>query len=93
MRANLRGKQRDVGGADAVVAVSAQVASYLRERSPEIAAGRIEVIPNGVDIVRIRSLVAAAARPMADPYAVFIGKLARNKGVSQRWSMLSSAHG
>jgi len=82
MRANLRGKQRDVGGADAVVAVSTQVASYLRERSPEIAAGRVEVIPNGVDIVRMRSLVAGAARPMAEPYAVFIGKLAHNKGVS-----------
>jgi glycosyltransferase involved in cell wall biosynthesis len=82
MRANLRSKQRDVGSADAVVAVSAQVASYLRERSPDVAATRIEVIPNGVDIARIRSLVAAAARPMNEPYAVFIGKLARNKGVS-----------
>jgi glycosyltransferase involved in cell wall biosynthesis len=82
MRANLRGKQSDLAAADAIVAVSEQVASYLRERSPEIAAGRIEVIPNGVDIARIRSLVAAAVRPMDEPYAVFIGKLARNKGVS-----------
>ncbi len=82
MRANLRAKQKDVGGADAIVAVSAQVAAYLRERSPEIAAGRIEVIPNGVDIATTRSLVAAAARPLDGPYAVFIGKLAHNKGVS-----------
>ena len=82
MRANLRGKQRDIAGADAIVAVSAQVASYLRARSPEIAAGRVEVIPNGVDILRARTLVAAAARPLDQPYAVFIGKLARNKGVS-----------
>ncbi len=35
MRANLRLKQEDVADADAIVAVSAQVASYLRERSPE----------------------------------------------------------
>jgi glycogen synthase len=82
MRANLRAKQTDVAAADAIVAVSAQVASYLRERSPEIAGGRLEVIPNCVDIARTRSLVAAAARPMAEPYAVFVGKLALNKGVS-----------
>lgn len=82
MRANLRNKQLAVAGADAIVAVSRRVAAYLRERSPDFAASRIEVIPNSVDIGRIRALVTASAPLVASPYAVFIGKLAQNKGVA-----------
>jgi glycosyltransferase involved in cell wall biosynthesis len=82
MRANLRGKQRALSGADAIVAVSRRVAADLRERSPAVAATRIETIPNGVDVAGVRAQVRESTRPLTEPYAVFVGKLARNKGVS-----------
>ena len=82
MRSNLSLKQRTLAHANAIVAVSARVQSYLRERSALLAGARIEVIPNGVDIQRIRDLVRASAPPSAKPYAVFVGKLATNKGAS-----------
>ena len=81
MRANLRGKQRALSGANAIVAVSRQVAADLRQRSPALARARIETIPNGVDVSDVRANVHGTAGPMAEPYAVFVGKLARNKGV------------
>jgi glycogen synthase len=82
MRRNLKRKQHTLAEADAVVAVSARVASYLRERSPDLARARIETIPNGVDVGAMRAHVAASARPLDRPYALFIGKLAHNKGVA-----------
>jgi glycosyltransferase involved in cell wall biosynthesis len=82
MRANLRQKQRDLAGADAIVAVSGQVAAYLRDRSPDLANARIETIPNGVDVTGMRAYVRASSSPLDRPYALFIGKLARNKGVT-----------
>ena len=81
MRANLRRKQESLADADAIVAVSGQVAAYLRERAPALVGARIETIPNGVDVRSMRAHVHASARPLDRPYAVFIGKLARNKGV------------
>lgn len=81
MRANLRGKQRALGAADAIVAVSRQVAADLRERSPRLARARIETIPNGVDVAGVRAEVHGSTRPIPEPYALFVGKLARNKGV------------
>jgi glycosyltransferase involved in cell wall biosynthesis len=80
MRANLRGKQADLAAADAIVAVSHAVAAHLCQRSPQLAASRVEVIPNGVDIARVRALVRSAAPPMEGEYALFVGKLAPNKG-------------
>ena len=81
MRANLRGKQRLLGGADAIVAVSRQVAADLRQRVPRFQRARIETIPNAVDVSAVRARALASGRPMAEPYALFVGKLARNKGV------------
>lgn len=81
MRANLRGKQRALGAADAIVAVSRQVAADLRQRSPRLARARIETIPNGVDVSGVRAEAHGSTRPIAEPYALFVGKLARNKGV------------
>ena len=80
MRANLAGKQRALSGADAVVAVSRQMEADLRQRSPMLARARIETIPNGVDVAGVRAAVVTSARPTAAPYALFVGKLARNKG-------------
>jgi glycosyltransferase involved in cell wall biosynthesis len=81
MRANLRHKQQDLAAADAIVAVSGRVEAYLRERAPGLANTRIETIPNGVDVPGVRAHVRASAPPLDRPYALFIGKLARNKGV------------
>jgi glycosyltransferase involved in cell wall biosynthesis len=80
MRANLRRKQATLAQADAVVAVSGHVAAALRERAPELQSARIDVIPNGVDVPRVRAEADAAPRPISGRYAVFVGKLAKNKG-------------
>jgi len=82
MRANLRRKQQALAGAHAIVAVSGPVAAFLRARSPALAGARIETIPNGVDVAGVRAHVASSPPPLAGPYALFIGKLARNKGVA-----------
>ena len=40
------------------------------------------MIPNPVDIAGLRARAAAAAPPMDGPYALYLGKLAPNKGTS-----------
>jgi glycosyltransferase involved in cell wall biosynthesis len=81
MRSNLRLKQHGLSGADLVIAVSRWMASDLRRRSPQLADTRIETIPNAVDVTGVRAAVRGSSRPIEEPYAVFAGKLARNKGV------------
>lgn len=80
MRGNLARKQRALAGADAIVAVSSAIAHDLRARSQALHAARIEVIPNPVDVPGLQASAAASAAPLAGPYAVFVGKLERNKG-------------
>ena len=80
MRANLRRKQAGIADAGAIIAVSHYVANALRERSPVLANSRIDVIPNGVDVSAVLAAVDAEPRPMSGPYALFVGKLAKNKG-------------
>jgi glycogen(starch) synthase len=80
MRGNLRRKQSSLADADVIVAVSGHVAISLRERAPELARARIEVVPNGVDVPGVRAEADATARPIPERYAVFVGKLAKNKG-------------
>lgn len=82
MRGNLRRKQRGIGGADAIIAVSSTIAADLRARSPEIAAARVEIIPNPVNIEALRQTAATAAAPVDGPYALYLGKLAPNKGTA-----------
>lgn len=82
MRANLKRKQTNLARADAIVAVSRQVAADLRHRAPELAHARIEIVPNGMDVAGVRAIVKASARPLTQPYALFVGKLATNKGVT-----------
>lgn len=82
MRANLARKRRGLGSADAVVAVSSAIAADIRARAPGLAATRVEVIPNPVDIADLRARAARAAAPMPAPYALYVGKLAPNKGTS-----------
>jgi glycosyltransferase involved in cell wall biosynthesis len=80
MRSNLARKRRGLAGADAIVAVSSTIAADLRARAPEIAATRLEIIPNPVNIAALRAAGAAAAPPLQGPYALYLGKLAPNKG-------------
>ncbi len=80
MRANLQRKQRGIGGADAIIAVSSTIAADLRARSSEIGAARIEIIPNAVNIAALSAAAASSAPPLAGPYALYLGKLAPNKG-------------
>jgi glycosyltransferase involved in cell wall biosynthesis len=63
-----------------VIAVSSRIAADLRSRAPEIASTRMTVIPNPVDIDRLRATAAATTRPLASPYVLYLGKLAPNKG-------------
>jgi glycogen(starch) synthase len=76
---NMRLKREALASADAVIAVSSVIARDLAERLPELARTRLEVIPNPVNIAALRRC-AGAQRPLADPYALYAGKLAVNKG-------------
>lgn len=82
MRANLARKQRGIARADALIAVSSTIAGDLRARSREIAAARIEIIPNAVNIAALRETAATLPAPMSGPYALYLGKLAPNKGTA-----------
>jgi glycosyltransferase involved in cell wall biosynthesis len=84
MRANLGAKRTGLARADAVIAVSGRIASDLRARAPEMAQTRVEIIPNPVNIAALQKTAkeARAAGPAGTPYAVYLGKLAPNKGTS-----------
>jgi glycosyltransferase involved in cell wall biosynthesis len=82
MQANLTRKRRGLAAADAVIAVSSVIARDLRARAPELGATRIEIIPNPLDIEKLRAEAAVADRPFDGPYALYLGKLAPNKGSS-----------
>ena len=79
LASNMATKRRTLAAADAVIAVSSVIARDLRERAPELARTRLDVIPNPVNITALRHRVPPA-RPMAEPYALYAGKLAVNKG-------------
>jgi glycosyltransferase involved in cell wall biosynthesis len=82
MIANLRRKRLALAQADAVVAVSSVLARDLVERAPELSSTRVETIPNPVDLESVAK-AACTPHPLGGrPYAVYAGKLARNKGVA-----------
>lgn len=91
MRANLAAKRRGLAQADAVIAVSRRIAADLIARAPELSATRIEIIPNAVNLARLRAEARAARdawdeadarrrEERSEPYALYLGKLAPNKG-------------
>jgi len=82
MRANLSAKRTGLARADAVIAVSRRIADDLRERAPELSKTRLEVIPNPVNVEALRAVAGRDARSAdpAAPYALYLGKLAPNKG-------------
>jgi glycosyltransferase involved in cell wall biosynthesis len=80
MRANLAAKRAGLARASAVVAVSRRIADDLRERAPELAHTRLEIIPNPVNVAALRT--SDPGPRTSDPYALYLGKLAPNKGTS-----------
>jgi glycosyltransferase involved in cell wall biosynthesis len=82
MRANLARKRSGLAAADAVIAVSTTIAADLKARAPELAGTRLTLIPNPVNIAELRSRAADLQAPMPGPYALYLGKLAPNKGTS-----------
>ncbi len=91
MRGNLARKRRGLADADRVIAVSSTIAADLRARAPELANRSIEVIPNPVDIAALRERAAAAPRRLEGPYALYLGKLAPNKGTTHLVSVSEHA--
>ena len=91
MRANLARKREGLAESDLVIAVSSTIASDLRRRAPELATTRIEVVPNAVDVAGLRARAAATAPPLDAPYALYLGKLAPNKGTAHLVSMAERA--
>jgi glycosyltransferase involved in cell wall biosynthesis len=81
MRRNLRTKRRALARADALIAVSHAIAADLQRRAPELSAAPMYTIPNPVDMSRLDEIYADAPRPIPERYALYVGKLATNKGV------------
>jgi glycosyltransferase involved in cell wall biosynthesis len=91
MWANLAGKRRALADADAVIAVSSTIAADLKARAPELARTRVVTIPNPVDITALQQEAARTTRPLDERYAVYVGKIARNKGTFQLVPVLERA--
>lgn len=83
MQANLRRKHATLQHADAVIAVSTTIARDIAERCPDLDTRRLHTIPNPVDIAALRKSVAETPAPREGAYALFVGKLAPNKGVGK----------
>lgn len=90
LRENMARKVRALASADAVVAVSSVIARDLKARAPELARTRMEVIHNPVNIAALQAR-AAAPRPLAQPYALYAGKLAINKGTDHLLDVINQA--
>lgn len=81
MKANLQTKRRTLGRASAVIVPSHALAGDLEQRAPELAETTVYTIPNPVDMTRLDEVHRNTAPPRADPYVLYAGKLATNKGV------------
>jgi glycosyltransferase involved in cell wall biosynthesis len=92
MRANLAHKRQGLAGAHAVIAVSSRIGSDLRERAPELATTRLEIIPNPVDLADLRARARNARCEIGRPYALYLGKLAPNKGTNHLVDVAETAN-
>jgi glycosyltransferase involved in cell wall biosynthesis len=81
MRTNLQTKRSTLARAGAVIVPSHAIARDLRQRAPELASTPLYTIPNPVDMTRIDEVYRHAPNPHPTPYALYVGKLATNKGV------------
>lgn len=81
MRANLQAKRRALARASAVIVPSHALAADLARRAPELASTTVYTIPNPVDMTPLDEAHHDPNRPKAEPYVLYAGKLATNKGV------------
>lgn len=81
MRRNLRTKRQTLAQASAIIAVSSTIARDLRTRAPEISGTPFYTIPNPVDMTALDRAWHTSAPPLPEPYLLYVGKLATNKGV------------
>ena len=81
MRANLQTKRSTLAKAGAVIAPSHAIARDLRARAPELANTPLYTIPNPVDMTPLDEAYRSTTRPMPEPYLLYAGKIAMNKGV------------
>jgi glycosyltransferase involved in cell wall biosynthesis len=91
MRANLDAKRAGLARADVVIAVSTRIASDLRARAPELAQTRMEVIPNPVNVSALRQAGSRKQETGSAPYALYLGKLAPNKGTQYLIDVVTKA--
>jgi len=77
MRRNLSTKRRTLAQADAVIGVSSVITADLLARAPELDRARVVTIPNPVNM----SDLDGHPRSDDDPFLLYAGKLATNKGV------------
>jgi glycogen synthase len=97
MRSNLAAKRSSLARAGVVIAVSHRIAQDLVQRAPELSKTRMEVIPNPVDVAALRASATREGRgarreargarreeatEVTEPFALYMGKLAPNKGTS-----------
>ncbi|MEO8481433.1 MAG: glycosyltransferase family 4 protein [Acidobacteriota bacterium] len=80
MRANLATKRTTLARADAIIAVSSAIARDLAERAREIPAARLHTIPNPVDMTALDDAYVGSPVMLAEPYVLYAGKIAPNKG-------------
>jgi glycosyltransferase involved in cell wall biosynthesis len=90
MRANLRTKRATLARAGAVIAVSSTIAGDLRRRAAELRETPIVTIPNPVDMGALDE-AGHAPRPLPEPYVLYAGKLADNKGAQFLVDALATA--
>jgi len=80
MRANLAAKQGALARATRVIAVSSTIARDLAARAAGLEPRRLLTIPNAVDVPAIRATAEAHRPSRQQPFALYMGKLAPNKG-------------
>ena len=90
LRRNMAQKVESVASASAVIAVSSVIARDLLQRAPELSRTRLEIIPNPVNVSALQR-AAAMPRPIAEPYALYVGKLAVNKGTDHLVDVIQQA--
>ena len=90
LRRNMQRKIEALASAGSVIAVSRVIARDLRERAPELGRTRMDVIPNPVNIAALQRL-AAGTPPIPGPYALYVGKLALNKGTDHLLDVVRKA--
>jgi glycosyltransferase involved in cell wall biosynthesis len=91
MRANLRTKRTTLAQANAIIAVSSRMADDLARRAPELRDTPIFTIPNPVDMAALDKVESVPAL-LDEPYALYAGKLAPNKGVQFLLTAWADAH-